>query len=147
MSYEAEVKKVLKGMKKFPTNVQKNIMRGATRAAAKVVQQNAINNAPDLSGTLKKSIVVRGGRSRDKQFTEAVVKITYTERDARKGKEKRVATNNAFYASMVEYGTKDTAAQPFLRPAGEQSKGEVVRVARDYIIKRYSKEAAKIKRG
>jgi len=141
--YYSANKKVLDGLKKFPQNVQKNIMNGSTRAAAVVIQKEARALVPTETGNLKKSIVVRKRRARKNTKTVYSVAITYK----RQKENKEDIKNDGYYGVFVEYGTKFIAARPFMRPAFNRKWRSTVKVAREYIAKRVEREALKIKRG
>lgn len=48
-----------RALKAFPSNVQKNILNSAIRAAASSIQKEAKKNAPVKTGKLKKDIIVK----------------------------------------------------------------------------------------
>lgn len=102
--------------------------RTAERAlalAAEPIRDEAIALAPERTGFLKGVIAIgktgRRNRSRDKDVAETFVGI-----DGSKGRD-------VFsYASIDEFGSKDTAAQPYFRPAFESKKqASVDRLADD----------------
>ncbi len=136
-NHDAEFKRLLRGMKKLPQNVQKNIMNGSTRAAAAVMKKEAQANAPMDQGDLKKAITVRKRRTKDKTQTLYAVAVMF-------GKNSKY---NAYYASMVEFGTMYFTAKPFMRPAFDNNWRSSVTVAREYIKKRLPKEIFKMKAG
>jgi HK97 gp10 family phage protein len=73
----------------LPVKVERNIMRAALRAGAAVLREEARNNVPVKDGLLRKSIRVTTGSKNG--IVTAAVKT-----------DRRIA----FYAHMVEYGTK-----------------------------------------
>jgi len=135
--HDAEFKRLMRGMKKLPTNVQKNIMNGSTRAAAVVMKKEAKANAPENEGDLKKAITVRKRRTKYKTQTLYIVAVMF-------GKNSKY---DAFYASMIEFGTMYFTAKPFMRPAFDNNWRSSVTVAREYIKKRLPKEIRKMKVG
>jgi HK97 gp10 family phage protein len=72
-------------MHQLPDKLQKNVMRGALRAGAKVIEAQAIANVPVDKGDLKKSIRV-STRSRRGEITASV-------------------KTDLYYAKFVEFGT------------------------------------------
>lgn len=124
---------LLKALKKFPDNIQKNVIVGATRAATKPIVTAARNNVPVDTGNLKKSIGVIKRKSRDK------TKIRFSVTPRKGGK------NDGFYSHMVEFGTSKMAAQPFMRPAFENQDEESITAAKEYLAKRIDKEVQKAK--
>ena len=134
---DQDFKKLMKGLQKFPANIQKNVMNGAIRAGAAYVRDEAKKRVPVRSGTLKRSLTVRKVRVRDKNLVKYKVVLTHG-----KG-----AKNDAYYGSMVEFGTSKLPAQPFMRPAAQQSAPKVVEASRKYLAARYAKEVLKMKHG
>jgi HK97 gp10 family phage protein len=91
----------------------------AARAASEVVRTEASRRAPRRTGKLASSIVAEiRSKSRDR-----------AEISVGPGKE-------AFYGMFVEMGTSKMAAQPFLRPALDESRAEVEASVRDELRKR-----------
>ena len=134
---DQDFKKLMKGLGKFPANIQKNVMTGANRAAAVVIQKEARLLAPKDKGDLQKSIVVRKTRSKGRTDTIHKVALTF-------GKNSKY---NGWYGSFLEFGTVHMAARPFMRPALYKKQISVVEASREYVAKRYAKEVAKIKAG
>lgn len=108
----------------------------ALRKVAKVVQTRAKNRVRVKSGTLRDNIIVTRDRyAKQKGATEGVqVTVRYkakgykdNARNRRTGKVGSTYKNYGplFYAKFLEFGTSKMAAYPFLRPAFEQSKGEM----------------------
>ncbi len=144
----AELDKLLKAL---PGKVEKNILRGAMRAGAKVFQDRARGLAPVASGKLRESIRV-STRAKQGQVWATVT----------------AGGKRAFYAPMVEFGTarhfikpkhrqslfvaglaRETVdhpgarPNPFMRPALDGGQAEAIGAAADYIRARLDKEAAK----
>ncbi len=98
-----------RGFKKLNDNVNKfakdinNLIPAALAAGALLIQNDAKNKAPYLTGTLRRSI-----------HTE---KVSNTE--------VKVGTN-VEYASYQEYGTSKMAARPYLRPAFDNNRQKVL---------------------
>jgi len=105
-----DVKEVMKALHNLPINIQKNVIVGATRAAANVVSDEAKRLVPVKSGNLRDSITVVASRSRNKKW------MTYA-LTTKKMKSKRTKLSNGktltisgsvadgFYGHMVEFGT------------------------------------------
>jgi HK97 gp10 family phage protein len=72
----------------LPDKLQKNVMRAALRAGAKVIADQARENVPVASGKLKKDITI-GTRSRGGVVTASV----------------KAGAKSAWYAKFVEFGT------------------------------------------
>lgn len=138
-------------LKELPAKVERNILRGAMRAGAKVFEGRAKELVPVKSGQLRDSIKV-STRSKRGRVSATV----------------RAGGKKAFYAHMVEFGTArhfikprkrkslffaglarevvdhpGASPKPFMRPALDGGQAEAVNAAADYIRKRLAKEAAK----
>lgn len=91
------------------------------------------------AGNLRKSIqVMRFRRSKNAVFVGA--KITRKDLDEYGQTEK---TTDPYYAHMVEYGTRHSEPQPFMRPGFERGKNEALRVLQvgmEKIVKQYERK-------
>jgi HK97 gp10 family phage protein len=111
--------------------------KGMLREAAKPLVMAARNNAPVgtkvhyrysqgavvaeyYPGNLKRSVRVLDLKKSPDVFVGP--KVTKGSKGTFKG-----ARTDAYYAHMVEYGTSNTPAQPFMRPAWSATEGEVKR--------------------
>lgn len=87
-----------RALQAFPANVEKNILRGALRAGAKLYEQEAKARVPFRSGKLRNSIRI----SVRVLFGRIVARVVAG--GNRKG--------DAFYAHMVEGGTRPHEIRP-----------------------------------
>lgn len=168
-------------LKKFDDNVQRNIMRGAMRAGGKVFLDEAKTRVPVKSGQLRNSLRMSGGVD-DSGLVSAIITAgsttkVYNSRGraiknepifeiAPSGKKKY---KTAFYASMVEFGTKShiisakppksvlsfmginrskvehpgSEARPFMRPTFDFSGVVAFETVADYLRKRIEKQESK----
>jgi HK97 gp10 family phage protein len=105
-------------LKSLSDDMQRNISRAASNAAAQTVKKAAIARAPlgtephkvgsvvVAPGNLKRNIIVKRIPPRETKLTsEHVVTV------------RRKKGQDAFYARFLEFGTVKMPAQPFLRPA------------------------------
>jgi len=113
-----DLKRILEA---FPVKVEKNIMRGAVRAGAKLVQQEAKSNARVLSGQMRNGIKI-GTNSRGGKVTATV----------------RARGPHGYLALFHEYGTVKMRAHPFMRPALDSQANSAVVAAGNYIKSRLS---------
>ena len=137
----AELYAQLEGMSE---KMQKNIMRGAVRAAAKVIQEAAKARAPVLqepderraAGALRDSIRLMSTRTKGEVIEGGVAAGAHRgdvmTAEGGQGKYKF----SPFYALMVEKGTKNMAAHPFMRPAADEKSGEAIEAMKEYIAGR-----------
>ncbi len=97
----------------------KKVLRKVLRAGAKPVQLKAKATVPINTGALRKSIRVKAGkRTRKKEMSVWVGT----------GDQDNMFTGKTFYGGMVEYGTQNMAAQPFMRPAWDTTKTRTQRI-------------------
>lgn len=138
-------------LKELPAKIEGNIMRGAVRAGAKVMEARAKELVPVDDGDLRDSI-----------------KVSTKSKRGRVSATVRAGGKKAFYAHMVEFGTArhfikprkrkslffaglarevvdhpGASPKPFMRPALDSGQAEAVNAAADYIRKRLAKDAAK----
>ncbi|MFY4844578.1 HK97-gp10 family putative phage morphogenesis protein [Aliarcobacter butzleri] len=134
MSISANIdgKSLLKALSAFPKNIQKNVMTGATRAAANVVRDRARELVPKRTKNLAKSIV-----SIQQKAESGQIKFSVT--PSRSGK------YDGWYAHFIEFGTVKMSAKPFMRPAMEQTQDESLNAAKEYIAKRIPEEIMRSK--
>ena len=130
------MEEIVKKLKKLEPKLRNSILSGAIRAGAKLVADEARLNVPVESAHLKKSILVRKRRSKDKtilHFTVApVTKIMHQFQDANGEKHYN-------YGNIIEMGNSTHVAQPYMRPAFENKGEESINETRKYMEKRFSK--------
>jgi HK97 gp10 family phage protein len=138
------LKELNQTLQQLPVKLERNILRGAIRAGANVIVEDARRRAPVLSvfdprrvfGALAKSIRVRGVQSKNGVLVGGVFAGGVA--DVGRGKEKVQA--DAFYARFVEYGTSKMAARPFLRPAIDSKTPAAIDATAGYIRDRAERE-------
>lgn len=110
-------KGVQRDLAKLPYLIdQKKFFIAAFRKTAHKVKQAAQTNVPTDTNLLKKHIkvfVTRKGRQQG--YVTIGVKFKSSDK----------WDNGPHYASKVEYGTSQSAAQPYMRPAWDSTKGVV----------------------
>ncbi len=121
-------------LKMLGRDLETKIAKSAVRAGAQVIRKEAMLNVPVESGTLRNSIRVV---TRSKRVGDAVASIV-----TRSGKKWQSKGMNAWYAPLVEFGTKHRSATPFLRPALDVKGQAAVKKMSETIQKRISKLAA-----
>ncbi len=100
-------KALIKKLLALPKKVAVPAIRKGTRAGAKVILPTARNNAPRLSGKLRKSIKVRAIK-RSRQFIGARVTTSASG---------NLFTGETYYGGFHEYGTAKLTAKEFLQRA------------------------------
>lgn len=138
----------------LPLKIERNIMRGALRAGANVILEQARTNVPvaetsdrnrerygGYAGALRDSLRV-GTRSRKRRVTSYV----------RAGGIKTKGGADVYYAHWVEYGTAPHSngrrgmhpgarPHPFLRPAADTKQTEAVVAVGKYVYRRLEQGA------
>jgi len=143
MAQEFEVqglKELYATMNELPVKVEKNIMRGMIRAAAKPIYEEARRRAPVLQsldprrvfGALAKSIHIRSVQVKNGNVVGGVA----AGGTAKVGRGKNKVEADAFYARFVEYGTVKTPAQAFMRPAIDTKTPEAIAAGAEYAKER-----------
>jgi len=148
MSIKIEgLKEVQKKLKSLPGNVQRRVVRGATRAGANIVKKEAQRNVPvRQDGKLK-----RAGKSKAKGYRYP----GYLKKNIGLIRNKRVPKNVfsflvktlkfAYYGAFLEFGTSKMSAKPWLRPAYESKRYFAVKRIRERILKGIDREVKKLK--
>ena len=120
-----------KQFKELSDKMQRRVLRGALRAAARPVLKDAKARVPVRTGALKKAIGV-------------AVTVKTVESTATIGVRRKRPGQPARRAHLVEFGTKHTSARPFLRPALDSKKEAVVRTLAEALKKQIDTETAKV---
>lgn len=152
------LKELAQFMQQLPDKLQNNVMRGALRAGAKVLEAQAVANVPVDQGDLKASIKV-STRSRRGVITASIkTDVFYAKfvefgtgahwikvRPDEKPKASLKTLNKALARGSLRIGDHfvgasvahpGASAQPFMRPALDAKGGEAVVAAGNYIKQR-----------
>ena len=131
----------------FPDKVVRNILAGAIRAGAVVIQGEARSIAPESA---EAHYLGKKGR---KSYTliqpgELKRKGIKVRQAPRKSRTQPVeywvyVSKRNWYWKFLEFGTSKMSARPFMRPGFEAKKTEAVERIREYLSARIDKEAAK----
>lgn len=120
-------------LKRLGPDLERKIAKGAVRAGANVIAKEARLLVPFDDGTLKRSIRVV---TRSRRTGDAVASVV-----TRAGRRWRARGMDAWYAGLIEFGTKHRAATPFMRPALDSKAGEAIKAMSKYIQRRIHKLA------
>lgn len=140
-------------LQSLPAKIETNIMRGALRAGARVYLDEVKQNIPEASGDLRKSARITTRKGKNGQVSASV----------------KVGNRVAFYAQMVEFGTRahtiapraramqiggqfvagavdhpGTRPHPFMRPAADAKFSAAVAAVQAQIRKRLTKEGLSV---
>lgn len=144
-----------KALEQFPDRVARNILAGAVRAGAVVIQKEARNKVKDSGqdhwlysrrtekmkrdGTHYKAILIKSGSLRKG------IKVRLA---PRKSRERPIeywvyVSKKLWYWRFVEFGSSKMSAKSFMRPAFESEKKKAVEAIKEYLAARIDKEASK----
>jgi len=151
---DKELRKILE---KLPEKVDVRLLNAAGRRAAKPLVRSARRKAPSKTGNLRKSIGTRARRAENGVSTIVI--------GPRTGKRQKF---DGWYAHFVEFGTRgivryntkhrkkgqrykpDNKAKPFMRPAYDQEKANMMKEYEKevaFVTQKYlDKQAAKMKK-
>ena len=111
-------------LKKLPEKVAEKVTLGALRLGAAVIAKEAralVRSSPSVdSGLLANNVTARTRKTSRAKSAPKVVSVGVRSKKksvVRKGKKKAIFANPARYAHLVEFGTENMPAEPFLRPA------------------------------
>ena len=121
-------KKLMRALKRLPEQVRRSVTRKALRAGGLVIREAAKARVPVDEGELRDGLHVvmrtEGG--------QPVAKVA--------------TAKKTFWGHFIEFGTVKMAARPFLRPAADEKRGEVVRVVREKLWRGIQAESRKLAR-
>ncbi len=120
-------------LSRLALDVETRLAKNAAGAGARVIRDGAKRRAPVDSGNLRAAIKVRRAK---KRYGAAVADIVVT------GGRKSLK-NDAWYAKLVEYGTRHAPARPFLRPALDADAPAAIRAIATSLSKQIAKLAGK----
>jgi HK97 gp10 family phage protein len=115
---DSGIDKVFRELQAIDKKLRGKVIRQAQRAGAKVLKGEIQDEAPVDSGRTRRSVKVKAGRRKKDQISTNV-EIT--------------GGHDGPFIGFVEFGTKDQAANPFIRQSVEAKRAEVVDAIRDEI--------------
>lgn len=153
LQHIAGLKELQAALKELPERIGKNVLRGAVAAGAAVVRNEAKLRAPVYTGsvseghpppgTLRRSVYQKQIREKSnavqQTFYVGVRKGAKYKNQGKKGN----LSQDAFYASLVEFGTSKTQSHPYMRPAYEGKKEAAVQAIKAYLERRIPEEERK----
>lgn len=134
-------------LEQFTDRVAKNIMTGALRAGAVVIQREARQRCP--VGREEHWLGKKGGKGRvlinPGELKRKGIKVRVAPRKSRSVPVEYwvYVSKRYWYWRFLEFGTAKMSSRPFLRPAFEAMKERAAVAIRDYLGARIEKEAAK----
>lgn len=163
IEFDDQLKAVLARLDELPVKIEANLARGGLRAAAKPMLDAAKARVPELSGTLRDSIKISSAiRKSQGEILVRIVAGSRVSGGGRKGA--KGEERGAFYAHMVEFGTKahtikgpvkfagqvfanikhpGAEGKPFMRPAFDTTDQASVDAYADYMTRNIDKALSK----
>lgn len=143
---------------KLPDELHKKVVKQSLRKGGGVVKAAAIANAKRFTGgystgNISRNIVVANDKDlrvgKTSRFGVVVKVRRLTAKQiarfkAQTGKSSRANRSDPYYWWWVEFGTSKMAAQPFMRPAFESTKGKQIDAIRKGLSDGIKKAAAKV---
>lgn len=140
----------------LPNRIQRNVVTGGVRAGARVIANQAKENAsrfddPATPSNISKNIAVQSSR-RLARANDGVAMRIGVRGGARdmfkhgefKGSGKENPGGDTFYWRFLEFGTVKMSARPFMRPAMNSKAQDAFNAAAEYIDRRIGLEVAKL---
>ena len=118
------IKELKRAMDKLPDELKKGAERRVLGAGAKPIVKAARSKVPKQSGLLRKSIGQKVKKTKGEYSARIGPRTNMGGMVVRDGVSRFSDPNK--YSHLVEYGTSHSAPQPFIRPAVESAKSEVV---------------------
>lgn len=145
----AELEKLLG---ELPAKIEQNIMRGALRAGAKVIQQEAkrlcpVGKTDDLVNSIRVDVRARHGHitATIKAGNAKAYYAGWVEKGTARHWIRPKGAKSLFVAGLFKEAVDHPGAEkkPFMRPALYAKSEEAIQAVANYIEKRLAKEAAK----
>lgn len=139
----------------FPDKLAGNILGGAIRAGAVVIQREAqakapMSNAPHYLTSKRTAIMKKMGNHYSVNLIQpgTLKKSIRVKKAPRKSRSVPIeywvyVSKRIWYWKFVEFGTSKMVARPFMRPAFDIMKEKATERIREYLAARIDKEAAK----
>lgn len=125
-------------MRELSKDIALKISAQATGAGAQIIKKRAkqnIESSPSVrTGSLRDALIIKKIPKSQAEFTAEHI-VTVRGRGKQRGNPKR-KQNIAPHAHLVEFGTVNMPAEPFLRPAYESEKGRAAEAIASKLRKR-----------
>lgn len=133
------LKELSQKMKQLPKELRGKTLNFAVRKGATIIRDEAANRAPERTGVLKRSIVIR--KRKVLNASNEAAQAVLVKKNAKSG-------GDPFYWRFVEFGFKSRggkhiAANPFMRRAFESRKFAVVEEIKSQLAKKIKRVAGK----
>lgn len=129
-----------KKLAKLPEATGRNVLRRVAKGALEPMADVAAQKAPEERGILSFSIVVTEGRTR--RARTSFLRI----RGIQMAMGPATGFGATYYASHVEFGTIDTPAQPYMRPAWDTGKMKALDYVQDNLWREVEKAVGRVQK-
>jgi len=141
---------LLAALRELPARLEKNVIKGGLRAAAKILVVEAQRRCPVSDKKYAQQLSKKGRASYIANVKPGFLRKNIRAKDVpgKAGTVKIIVgwRAKAYYGVFVEYGTSKITAQPFLRPAFDTKKQEMIDDFKRYVAERLAREVATLKR-
>lgn len=120
-------KELIENMKSLSDELRMNVKHEAIMGAANFLKGESERRVPVRTGKLKENIIIQ-----KVEDSEIVTEV------------KVGPSRDGFYGAMVEYGTKNMKAQPYMRPAFDENEERVEKIVAEKIREGIEKAVMKI---
>jgi len=148
-----EFKEVQRVLRQLPAVLQHKVVTSAARASARVIAKEAKARVPVRSGLLQRSIGVAKAKKRDtpkdmvRFYVVPKTKVSISKKVLIGGKNAKLkAKMQSYHGHFVEFGTKNMNAQPYLLPAAEATRAQVVETFQQKIHEGVEKQVKRLAR-
>lgn len=126
-------KEIENALKELPNKIAGSILFKSLRAGANVIKKEMQVRVPKRTGALAKSIMIARDSKATKRKGSATVVIGFRRPVSRR-------------AHLTEYGTRNSSAQPFVRPALDGKGNAAIKAIGERMGAEIDKEAEKLGR-
>lgn len=122
----------------LPKATARNVLRRVAKGALEPMADDASQKAPEERGILSFSIVVSEGRTRRAKAYFSRL------RGVRMAMGPASGMGATYYATHVEFGTIDTPAQPYMRPAWDTGKMQALEYVEDNLWREIERAVGRV---
>lgn len=124
----------------LPKATARNVLRRVAKGALEPMADDAAMNAPEDRGLLAFSISVSEGRTRRAKTNWNRIRGVQMAMGPASG------VGTLYYASHVEFGTIDTPAQPYMRPAWDGGKMNALDYVQDNLWREVERAIGRVQK-
>jgi HK97 gp10 family phage protein len=122
------LKQLEENLKQLQENIAKNALRAVARKAMQIMRDKIAGDAPRRTGALAAGILMTASiRGEGVSGGNVLVRVglrTSSKATRRKGER---SPDDVYYGRFLEFGTRKMAARPFMRPAFDSTREQVLK--------------------